>query len=396
MPETEFLQKADVVILSTEIGRGHPSYLDGIVETLNNKYKEISYLKTNVSDLSGGISRAAWRLVRKLYSLGGRGGVISALYGSMRKVSASGEGGGLVYNFLGRDIKKSLSDYAGPVVVAHPIVARILSGVNRVIYQHGELAAPDEAIVRGCEKLLVPLKETEQIFKRARIVENKIIVTGQCVETGLVPLARTAFDKRMERLNGDQPLTVALFSSGAYPRDHLNILRQASLSLFRSGHNMVLFMGSSQKIADHFRGYFRKNKIAVGTDLTDEARVKVICSAGRSDENRQVASIFDQIDFFIAPAHERVNWCVGLGLPQFIIRPYIGSYASLNARIIIDRGVAREIENEAQASDLGGIVANLRGAGKLVEMARNGYGHSQISGFDTCAKVLAGMVKRLK
>ena len=59
-----------IEFLYTNIGRGHPHYLDGIVESLS---KERVGRVTDVFAVSAGIERAAWKTVRTVYRVGGRG-----------------------------------------------------------------------------------------------------------------------------------------------------------------------------------------------------------------------------------------------------------------------------------------------------------------------------------
>jgi hypothetical protein len=200
MPAVDNIGRADLVILYTQIGRGHPSYLDGIINRFEASDPGLRWYATDVFSLSHGTSLTAWRLVRRLYRFGGRGGVITALYGLLRRLLGSGEGNGMLSFFLGRDIKQALTGFRGPVLVAHPLLARIIRIDNLVIYQHGELAAPAEAIVPGCMAILVPRRETARIFLTSGIPDEIVHVTGQCVETELLPMVTHAFRARRERM----------------------------------------------------------------------------------------------------------------------------------------------------------------------------------------------------
>lgn len=393
MPETSNLKNAEVVFLYTNIGRGHPGYLDGLISVMDKSYSDIPNVSTDVFAVSKGPSLAAWKLVRKLYLWGGQGGLITALYSLLRKVSGTGEGGGVLYNLLGRDLKKWLHGYSGKVVVAHPIIARILSGQNRVIYQHGEMAAPAESLVGECDRILVPLEETAGVFRGAGIADEKLVVTGQCIETDLLPLAENAYENRLERIRGEGYLTAGLFSSGAYPARHMRRLRLAARSLLRAGYSVIFFAGQSGRARHRFLRWLSEDGSEVADNPDGSPRMQVLRSLNRAEDNKLVASHFDRLDFFVAPAHERTNWSVGLGLPQFILTPHIGSYAPLNAELAVGRGVAVEIGSDAEAASLGQTVGQLRAEGKLFRMAENGFGRTELSGFERAARVAVDSCK---
>ena len=394
MPEVSDVKAAEVVFLYTEIGRGHPSYLDGIIETLRRDYPDVAYYQYDVFCLSHGWSLVGWKMVRRLYQLGGLGGAVSRAYGRFRRIMGGGGTGGMTRALLGRDVRRALADYRGPVVVAHPVLAGMLSKQAQVIYQHGELAAPAESIIHGCYRILVPLESTAAVFKAAGIPDKTILVSGQCLEIDLVSLAERAYRARLERLSGSGPLTGAFFSSGAYPRDHLTKLRLAAVSAYRQGFTVLFFLGRSQKVARSFTDYFERQGMAVATDIAGTGRLKVVCSSDRRDENRKVASVFGKLDFFVGPAHERTNWSVGLGLPQFILTPHIGSYAPLNAALAVEQEGAVEISDDAGAVELGRLAAHLHAAGKLKRMAENGFEKWPRDGFEACARFVAQVARR--
>jgi hypothetical protein len=389
VPEVSAIDDAAVVFISTEIGRGHPGYLDGLVETIRTGHPQIRYFKSDVFSLSQGLSLAAWKAVRRMYRIGGRGGAITSAYGHLRQATGTKQGRGRLLHILGSDLHRHLSRFSGAVVVAHPLVARILASYYDVIYQHGELAAPPESFVPGCRKILVPLEETATRFVRAGFSDNDILITGQCIEIDLVPTAPDAFHARLSRLHSDQPLTIALFSSGAYPRDHLAILRRAAISLIDAGHTVYLFAGHSPHIMSDFTRRFEKARKSKAADQSAFDRLHIIHTRDRAEENRQFAAIFSRVDLFFAPAHERTNWAVGLGLPQIMLTPHIGSYAPLNARIAMDRQVAAEIADSHSGPSAADHVRDLRQSGRLAAMAENGFGRTAINGFARAADFIA-------
>ncbi len=388
MAETNNLNEAAITFIYTEIGRGHPSYLDGIIDQFEKQSPDTAYYKTDVFAVSKGLSLLAWHLVKYLYRIGAKGGIITWLYGILRRNSGSS---GILLFLLGRDIKKFFADYNKPVIVAHPILAAILSKQNTVTYQHGELAVPDEAVVTDCYKILVPITETALPFEKAGINKNNLTITGQCIETDLVALAKTAYTNKINRINGSQQLTAALFSSGAYPPHHITTILLAGQSLFTHGYSIILFTGKSKQIYRKTSEFYKRAGIATSRTIDDTNSIKIILSSSRQEENKLVRSIFEKLDLFIAPAHERTNWAVGLGLPMFILCPHIGSYAPMNAAIALEKGVAQEITDNTTAIGLPRIIGEMRKNGKLLEMVKYGYGQSDIDGFATAAGIVSGM-----
>lgn len=391
MPETKDLRDAQIAFVCTEIGRGHPFYLDGLIATFITEFPLIKYYRSDVFTLSRGMALNSWRAVERLYRIGSRGGIISGGYNRLRKILGSQTRPGLASGILGRDIRKALAGFGGVVVVSHPLLASLLAHSHRLVYQHGELAAPDEAIVGGCVKTLVPTPRTAAIFTACGISPDAVFVSGQCIELELVEPAKMAFEQRLLRLGGTDPLVVGLFSSGAYPRDHLRRLRLAAISLVKAGHNVIYFAGLSRKVAGKFERYLWTDSLSsIGKDALNE-RATVLCASDRMGFDTQVAEYFPQLDLFLAPAHERTNWAVGLGIPQLILCPHLGSYAPLNASIAVDQGVAAEIVNDDMARNIAEIIAYHRSTGYLSGMAANGFGQYPLDGFSRCAGEVAAI-----
>ncbi len=392
MPLVKTIEDARLVFIDTEIGRGHPGYLDGTLARVTALHPDLPVYRTNVFAASRGLSEAGWRAIRATYRIGGKGGVITALYGLLRRSAGAGDSGGLAAAVLGRDLYRLDREAKGIVVVSHPILAGMLAPVGPVVYQHGELAVPAEAIVRGCRKILVPWSEAAANFERSGIPASDIAITGQCIEQELTAGAESAYRARIERLNGSDPLTIALFSSGAYPSRHLKRLYLAACSLAAAGQKPVIFCGHSHRMAKALISRFRRRGLSVAESLDFSAGVRVIVSATWADENRMTAELFPRLDLFVAPAHERTNWAVGLGLPQYILCPHIGSYAPLNAGISVGRGVAVELRDDNSAAALGSLIVGLRQTGRLAAMAASGFGRTAIAGFDHSAELLAEMI----
>lgn len=388
MPKTTPPAGNPPIFLFTNIGRGHPSYLDGVIAALQATRLDMPVTLCDVFTVSKGLSRLAWKLVRALYKIGSRGGVVSWLYSRLRGFLGKNSDGGILLRLLGRDIVRRFRSHDGLIVVAHPLLARILSPHGRVIYQHGEMVAPPEAIVSGCERIWVPLDETAEPFRRAPLFPDTIMVTGQCIDYFLVERAEQTFRTRLARLAGDDRLTVAMFSSGALPAEHVEKLLLAAASLAHEGARPLLFAGTAMAAAECWRRELRHRGLTAGGRPEAADDIIVLSSSSRGDDDRLVASLFDRFDVLVAPAHERSNWSVGLGVPQFFLCPHIGTFAPRNAALAIARGVAADIPDATAARSIGGTLRNYREDGRLTEMARRGYGHTAINGFDRCARDL--------
>lgn len=90
----------------------------------------------------------------------------------------------------------------------------------------------------------------------------------------------------------------------------------------------------------------------------------------------------------VCAAHERTNWAVGLGLPMFALLPNIGPFAAGNYTFASQQGVCLPLEGTSDAARLGDTIAELRRTGRLVEMARSGWGRHAITGAETAAREL--------
>ncbi|MFH1700096.1 MAG: hypothetical protein ABIE07_05865 [Candidatus Zixiibacteriota bacterium] len=392
MAEASVIKKCSVLFLYTEIGRGHPTYLDGIIEILDKNYREIKFHRTDVFSLSSGLSLLCWKIIQMIYYLGARGGVVSNLYNWFRKRLKPGKENGILLRLLGKALIKYLKGFSGLIVVAHPILVQILGSHFDVVYQHGELVTPDEAIVKNCRKIIVPLQITADKFRKAGIQSKNIAIVGQCIENGLVSLSRISIEKRLERLKTAEKLMGAIFSSGACPASHINKIILITESLLNYGHDVIIFTGNSIKLRRKLTDYFSRKNIVFSETLNAKTNLKIIYSENRDLENESTAKIFPQFDFFIAPAHERTNWGIGLGIPHFILCPHYGSFAPLNARFAMELGVAIEIKDLMTSRNFGKLINDLRNRGELERMINNGLGRYEMTGFSQAARVISSMV----
>lgn len=385
MSQVDSLETADVAFICTRIGRGHPFYLNGISRVIDRDFPSLRYFYSDVFAMSQGLPLMAWRLVRQLYHIGARGGIVSTAYGRLRSLLGATPEPGVLSQILGADIRRRLLAFHGPVVVSHPLLAVILSGQNRVIYQHGELAVPAEALVRGCAQILVPTETAQHAFRQAGFPPDTIAVTGQCVESSLCENSALVYQSRLIRIAGEAPLHVGLFSSGAYPRAHLKKLVIITASLIRAGHRVTLFLGTSEKIVAWCKRECEKQGITHETG----SRCELVWSPGERAFEQMTVDRFAQLDLFVAPAHERTNWGVGLGIPHFILCPHIGTFAPLNADIALKAGVAKEIGTDNNATEFAEMLIRLRADGSLLHMAEFGWGRNRLDGFEQSARIVA-------
>jgi len=383
-----------VHFLYTSIGRGHPFYLDGILQTLLRR-RQIRLVRgqDEVFELSRGMSFYAWKLARTLYRHGGDRGPLGKLYGLIRS-GADYNRPSRFLDLLARDVRRHYRDQTSPVVVAHPILVAALRGRKDLIYQHGEAAAPPEALVRGASLVLVPLPETAEAFVAAGYPAESVSVTGLCVEPSLAAIAADAFEKRLNRIEGGEPLTGAFYTSGAEPPSHVALIAEAACSAAHKGGRALVFAQAGGRLARVVTAAFGKAGIELGTvDASqgigpERPSAVLVQFANRREETVLTGRLFSDFDYFVAPAHERSNWALGLGLPMFMLGPDIGSYAPLNAKLLGTSQVVERLESRRTARGFGVHVNRLRTDGALGRRARAGWGRLAISGFDRIAELL--------
>jgi hypothetical protein len=246
---------------------------------------------------------------------------------------------------------------------------------------HGELAVPQEAVVRSAERIFVPLAETASAFVAGGIARERLLITGICVENELLADAPGQAIARLERLRGRTPLTLGFFSSGAEPRMHVRCLAAAAIAVSRAGHRALAFCAAG--------GRLEKAVSERGPD----SEVEVVSFSGREDLDRLTAARFAALDLVVSPPHERTNWGLALGVPMFLVGPDIGPFAPLNRALLLRRGVAAELSSPAEAGQLPARLAELRAAGELFRMAERGANPDRL-GFARAAQMLIAEVKR--
>jgi hypothetical protein len=386
--------KHQLNILYTNIGRGHPFYLDGIVESIRKKYS--GRIKMNIVDafeISSGRTLLLWRFVRWLYRAGSQGGVIGRLYHAFRK-GRNPNRSGLLEKQLARDIRKYFTKNKYPTLVAHPILIPMLADIVDVCYQHGEIAVPDESIVHGARYIFVPLQTSKKIFTGAGLPEKDIVVSGLCIEPELAEKSREYFERRLKRIKNGRTLCGGFFSSGAEPKRHIEIITWALESIRKTGGRTCIFFKKNGlldktiaarlpvKVIDDVD---RINNI---DELLQSENMLAFSHINRQTENNFIKHLYRYLDYIVAPSHERTNWAVGLGLPMFILHPIIGTFSPLNRQFLLEQGAAIDLDSEDKAKKFGQILNETLRDGSLLKMARNGYGNFELNGFETIAGFL--------
>ncbi len=387
-------------VIYTEIGRGHPFYLDGTVDALKKKFADHVELNiSNVFELSHGWPFRLWRLIEFLYRRGSQGGISGALYGLIRG-GDSPAGKNPISSILARDIRRYVRRRENPILVAHPLLVPVLSDLTEVIYQHGEIAAPGYAMVKDARLILVPTDETRDRFIAGGIPGERIHVTGLCVEPKLVEDIGIDGIKRQARIKDKEILVGAFYSSGAEPRRHVEKIIAALKSLDNSGQKAVVFCPAAGKLEKEIMSRLDARRFVPGKkeERFHEAIARTNILAIVHNDRRQIdeytAALFHYYDYFVAPSHERSNWALGLGLPMFILHPTIGPFSPLNRDYLIARNVAEEVKDLGKADDFATILRDLRTSGKLLEMSRNGFENRDIKGFERSADFIDDYLER--
>jgi len=403
--ETEKMRTLSIIGLSSEIGRGHPSYLDSVWTLLERDCPDsascLAYWTAFHTSVHTSVrtSRLAWSAVASVYWIGGRGGTTTRLYNILRRRRGAPSRGGLAVGLLGKDVRAALRGFEGICLVAHPILAQIASTVSRTWFIHGEIAAPEECAVSGVEKIFVPLDSTGRRLVKAGADPRAIVATGLVVEPDLASAVREAFQARLKRIESDEPLTIGFFTSGAYPREHMRKMAIAARSAVDRGMRAVLFCGTKPSA---FRWLLAEAKRWGVPVIEDSARrggvwqrdwsVILVQRKTRQAETERAIELVPVLDAFVAAAHERTNWAVGLGLPMWVLFPHIGTFAAENWEFATSRGVSRPVRTDAEARAFGTAIQAARADGDLALMARRGFGHLPIEGAHRIAELALGEI----
>jgi hypothetical protein len=376
-----------VAALYTDIGRGHPSYLDSLLSVLRQSYPDLAC--RTVFQESKGLSLLAWRFVSWLYSISGKGGIHTRFYNFIRRRSQKGSKDSVAARILGRDLRRAFEEFGGICLVAHPLVARALADVCRVWYVHGEIAAPVECAIRGVEKILVPLDETKNKLVAHGADEQAVLVCGLMIEPWLVQGAEKAYRERLERIKSDRPLTIGFFTSGAYPKEHMEKIVLGAESVVRQQMKAFIFCGTR---TDKFEWVKKRLSSLKAKTVEDDGRsspedddfdLMVVTRKTRQEDTERAVELIPRLDAFVAASHERTNYAVGLGLPMFVLFPLIGTFARQNFEFAQKQGVVYAVESSGKAKNLGQLLTELRQDGRLIEMSQDGFGVHEIRGVET-------------
>ncbi len=384
--EGHISQRQPINALYSDIGRGHPSYLDSLLSLLKKKYPHM--VCRTVFEESKGISLLSWRFLSWLYSISGKGGLPTKFYNSIRRRSPDNSPDSLVAKILGRDIKCAYKNFTGICLVDHPLLAKILANVCWVWYVHGEIAAPLECANPGVEKILVPLEETKEKLVACGAGEETIEVCGLMIEPELVETAEISYQKRIERIKSNQPLTVGFFTSGAYPKEHMEKIILGVRSVIDAKMKAIIFCGTNPHKFKWIRNEFKNSRIKIVEDNEETFNMNfdfdllLVCRKTRPEDTQRAIELIPHLDIFAAASHERTNWAVGLGLPMFVLFPLIGTFASENFEFAQRQKVVYTLDSPEKAKNLGKILSGLRQSGQLLEMARNGFGVHKIDGVE--------------
>ncbi|MCK4224479.1 MAG: hypothetical protein KAX39_04810 [candidate division Zixibacteria bacterium] len=384
----DFDQSKRMVALYSDIGRGHPSYLDSLIYLLKKRHPHL--VCRTVFKESKGLSLLSWKFVSWLYSISGKGGLQTRFYNLIRRRSQKGSKDSLVTKILGRDLKRAYENFQGICLVDHPLIARSLVNVCRVWYVHGEIAAPAECAIKGVERILVPLNETKEKLIAQGAEEEAVMLCGLMIEPPLVEDAEEVYKKRLKRIsNSDLPLTVGFFTSGAYPKEHMEKIMLGAFSVIQKKMKAVIFCGTNL-----YKFKWMKNKArSWGAKMVEDREeislqneefdLMLVTRHTRQEDTQRAVQLIPHLDVFVAASHERTNWAVGLGLPMFVLFPLIGTFASQNFDFAQRQKVVYSLDSMEKAKNLGEILSKLKKTGQLRQMAQNGFGVHSIIGIDT-------------
>lgn len=383
--------RSDISFLYTNIGRGHPFYLDGLIEAMRKQSgANLSVISRDIFDMSHGLSLTAWRAARWLYQRGAAKGLVGKFYTSLRRETDFNQPSRAL-QLLGRDVKTELANCPGPLVVAHPLLVGILAGREGLIYQHGELVVPPSALVRGASFVAVPTTEAAEPFLAAGYDKAQMLITGLGIEPQLVAQAEDDYQNRIARLETTRPLTGLFLSSGAEPQQHVAAIVSSVASAIASGGQAVVLCRQGGRLERAMRAAGgRRGPLLSEYDHEAGAMIRqpscrlAVCN-DRTQENQLAAAILSEADYLVAPPHERTNWAVGLGLPMFALKPVIGPFAPLNLKLLLESSTTLVLNDRHDLALFGARLAACHQSGQLIGMARNGWGRYNISGFETLA-----------
>ncbi len=385
----------NVIAIYTDIGRGHPNYLDSVLRYLEHAHPERlrNIRVTSVFEISSGLSLFGWKTIRRMYRLGARGGIVSSLYGRFRARQSEYDPESTVTRLLRRDLLGHLKAHRSISIclVAHPLLANMLKERHRVFYLHGEIAAPRESAVTGIDRVYVPLPETAKKMRDAGVSSESLVETGLVLEPELCEDLDNVAGWRVRRIETrDLPLTVGFFISGSYPRRHIELMIRGAESLRRAKHKVRFFWGHDgseiRKLMARVLRFDSDARLDSGSGTHPaECGTVVITGESRYQETVRSARCLPELDIFCAAPHERVNWAAGAGLPMIMIIPPIGTFAPENLEFVIRSKCGFALASEADYDRLPDLLDRLRNEGDLSRMVTAGRTIQSVHG----ARVIA-------
>ncbi|HDS00783.1 MAG TPA: hypothetical protein ENO22_08475 [candidate division Zixibacteria bacterium] len=324
-----------LVAVYTDIGRGHPNYLDSTLRAVEHRLDKLpKYIKiTSVFEISRGMSLFGWKTIRRIYRSGAQGGLVSSLYNKARGPRSNGSRKNKAIRVLGKSLHKYFEGYEGVVLVAHPILAHILGQACRVYYIHGEIASPLEFDFSRSEKIFVPLQETADAFISGGIPGDNIVVTGLMLEPELASKTDLIKAERLDRLEAGETATIGFYNSGAYPKSHVwQIIEGAEHILKKNLGNIVISCGSEKRQFERFKSALSQYGPTTNAESFEkgESRVLLQHHKDRQELTLQEIDLLPDIDLAVMAAHERTNWTLALQLPTIFLKPNIGNFAPMN------------------------------------------------------------------
>ena len=101
----------------------------------------------------------------------------------------------------------------------------MLAGEHRVLYIHGEIAAPQEFDLSQAEKIYVPLaRDRRQNYESSGVPADKYCRSRVCCWNPNLRTLREFSYWKVAKKESDKIAkpTIGCFNSGAYPREHVS------------------------------------------------------------------------------------------------------------------------------------------------------------------------------
>ena len=324
-----------LVALYTDIGRGHPNYMDSTLRAIKARLGELpaDFMITSVFRESTGLSLLAWKTIRKIYRAGAQGGIVSSLYNAVRTKETPPSQDNRALKILGRDLRRAFDGFDGILLVAHPMLVQILGDICHVYYIHGEIAAPMEFIPAHAEKIYLPLAETAEKMISRGVPSERIEITGLMLEPELVPDAARIIMKRLSRIETVQIPTFGFFTSGAYPKKHVKQIIEGINHILKHkiGH-VILSAGNDSRMFLRFIKKLNHYKPLTETDLFMQNKhdLLILHDPEREKLTLKELEMLPYLDILVMAAHERVNWSLAFNMPTILLQPNIGSFSGMN------------------------------------------------------------------